>query len=1135
MKKKPNLWEFPLPILKKLMMELKIAFLIIVASVSNVFATTTYSQVAKVSLDMKNTSLEQVMDEIESQSEFYFIFNQKQIDVNRVVDIREDNKLITEILPELFQGTNVNFMVLDRKILLTTDKIENNLLDIASESGPQQKKLIAGIVTDKSGAPLAGVNVVVTGTTRGMITDISGKYSIEVSPEDKSLTFSFIGMQQQEVAIGTLSQINITMAELAIGLDEIVVVAYGTQKKSSLTGSVSTINFEAPALTSKAVVNASTALAGLAPGMLVNQNNGSPSNNAATIKIRGTGSLNQGSDAFVIIDGNPGDMNSINPNDIASFSVLKDAASAAIYGSRAANGVILITTKTGSNSGKVVFDYNGYVGRIAPTKLFDILTDVGDHMMLVNLIERNSGLAESFTQERIDEWRTNSKTDPILYPNTNWYEEIIRPNILTSNTFSARGGNEKLNFYTSFGILDNSGLVPKSGVTRYNLRNNLVYKVNNWLTLGNILTGNFKKYAPDLSQSLFIVYPNPSVLPRHPDGRYGGAMSGGIDTQAGNLLEEIDGTLGETAVQNYTGKLYAIVSPISGLSITGSYFTDITNSDSWGSGVPLDRWDFQNEFKLYDSSVERTGVGNGFSKYTHTFLDIYATYEKTFGNHNLRFMAGFNQEKYDGTWFNASKLDLISINVPKLDAASTQPAASGSGDAYRMRSYFGRLNYTLANKYLFEANIRYDGSSRFAPENRWGVFPSFSAGWIASKESFWEPLAGTVDYFKIRASYGSLGNNNIGNYAWQNVYGAHNYSFGNSIVQGLTPTANVNYNIQWEITDVMDIGVDLELFKKVNITLEYYNKFSHGVLAQLPIPYINGTMDDPYTNAAEIRNTGVEYDIRYNAQIGKLGINIGTLGAFNKNRIEKYKGEGVIDEVGDVGAWTEGQPIGKFRIFEVDHIIQEQSELDNLVSNGYTWDSQMPGVGDFLMKDSNGDKIFNDDDLIMKGNPIPLFTYAFNLNLKYEGFDFYALINGVAKVDKYLWGYSEGLQAMIGGYGYTKRWLDSWTPENKSTTIPKIYTNNDINNGSNDYFLCPGDYLRVKTIQLGYSLPQKLVNKAKLSKVRIYLNLENYLQFTKYRGMDPEADGSVGMSEGSNPTNTYPLMKTASLGLNFGF
>ena len=996
---------------------------------------------------------------------------------------------------------------------------------------------IHGRVIDQEGNPLQGASVLIAGTQNGTTTNSDGRFTLTVPGANTVLEISNVGFQAKAVTVGKQTNITITLENATTGLNEVVVVGYGTQKKVNLTGAVSSIDFESKEITSRPLLNVSTALSGLASGVFVNQNNGAPSNNAASIKVRGTGTLNAGADALVIIDGNPGDMNVINPNDIASISILKDASSAAIYGSRAANGVILITTKSGSNNGKIVFDYNGYVGRTAPTKLFDIISDVGDDMTIVDRIQTNSGLTPSFSQARIDEWRTKSKTDPIDYPNTNWYDYLIRPSILSSNTFSARGGNEKINFYSSFGILDNSGLIPKSGLMRYNFRNNLNYKINDWLKLGQILTGNFSNHGPDLTQSLFIVYPNPSILPKSSDGRYGGAMSGGIDTQAGNLLQEIEQNKGQSNMQDYTQKVFAILSPFKGLDITGSYFIDATTNNSWSSYLPSDRWNFQDSTKVYDASGAHTSVGNGFSKTQRQVWDLYATYNKSFGKHNVRLLAGFNQEKYDLTYFSASKLDLISIDVPVLDAASNQPAASGSGEGYRMRSYFGRINYDFVGKYLFEANLRYDGSSRFSPQNRWGTFPSFSAGWLASKEDFWNALAGTIDFFKLRASWGRLGNNGISNYAWQSVYGVSNYSFNGAIAQGLSPTALTNTDIKWETTDVLDIGTDFDLFNKLNVTIDYYDKFSHGILAQLPIPYVNGTLDPPYVNAAEVRNRGIEVDIRYRAKIGKLGISVGVLGAYNKNRIEKYKGPGIIDGVGpNVGSWTEGQPIGVFYVGEVDHIIQDQKEIDNLVAKGYTWDGATPGVGDFLLKDNNGDKVFSDADKVLKGNPVPLYTYAFNINLNYKGFDFYSLSQGVAKVDKYLQGYSEGLSALIGGYGYPKRWLASWTPENKSTTIPKIYTNNSINNAeNNDYFMSPGDYLRIKTIQLGYSLPESLIEKAKLTKFRIYVDLENYFQFTKYRGMDPEADGSVGMSSGSNETNTYPLMKTASIGINIGF
>lgn len=1091
----------------------------------------------EVTLSVSDAPVWKVFKEIKKQTGYDFLYTDEMLKkTDRVTLSLKNSSLITSV-DECLRGLPLEYTIVEKTVV-----IKRKMTPLTSSGNPVPAATISGIITDENGNPLAGATVRIKGSNKTALTNEKGEFTITANTDDK-LEFSFVGFQAQEISLGGRSNVKIVLKVASRSLQETVVIGYGTQKKVNLTGAVSSVNFEAPEMTSRPLVNVSTALTGMAPGLYVKQSTGNPQNNTATIKIRGTGSLNQGSDPLVIVDGQPGDMDAINPNDISNVSIIKDASSAAIYGSRAANGVILITTKSGSNTeGKITFDYNGYVGRTAPTKLFELVTDVADHMTLINRIQRNSDVAESFTPERIEEWRTKSKTDPILYPNTNWYDVIIKPNTLTGNTFSARGGNEKINFYSSFGILSNNGVVLKSGVTKYNFRNNVNYKINKWLKLGSILTGNFYKRPPDLTNNLFIVYPNPSVLPKSPDGRYGVAMSGGIDLQAGNLLAEIDEARGETDVQNYTGKLYGTVTPLPGLEITGSYYLEAFNSDGWASSYPQNRWNFQTNTQISGGSGSGSSISNFLAKTKRRVVDFYAAYTKSFGKHNLRLLGGFNQEKWDQSSFGASKLGLISNDLPVLDAASFQPAANGNGADYRMRSFFGRVGYDFASKYLFEANLRYDGSSRFNPDNRWGTFPSFSAGWIASKESFWDPFVSTIDYFKLRASWGRLGNNGIGNYEWQNVYGPSNYSFNGNIVQGLAPISLKNNDISWETTDVTNIGADFELFNHLNVSVDYYNKFTHGILAQMPIPSVNGVLDPPFVNAAQVRNKGVEVDIRYNAKIGALGIGIGALGAYNKNTIEKYKGELIENHGVNVESWTEGKPIGIFYVMEVDHIIQEQAEVDKMVADGYTFDVT-PGPGDFLFKDNNHDKHIGEEDMALKGNPIPLYTYALNINLNYKGFDFYMLTNGVAKVDKYLKGYSEGLSAMVGGYGYPKRWMDSWTPENHSTTIPKIYLNDGRNNGDNDYFMSPGSYFRIKTIQVGYSLPKRLITRLKMTKARFYVNLENYFQFTKYRGMDPESDNSADANRGSgsgaganpNETNTYPLFKTASVGVNIGF
>ncbi|MCO5240056.1 MAG: TonB-dependent receptor [Chitinophagaceae bacterium] len=1097
-----------------------------------------------VSLSETNVPLEKVFKEINRQTGYTFVYTRSLLKKSRNISINVQDIPVERSLDICFKDQPLTYTILNMMVVIKERERAYTAYNTEEAAQPVTAVNITGKVTDEKGLPLEGASILVKGTSNGVKSDAGGVFSIEADP-NSILVISYIGFEPTEVRVNNRTVLSVQLKP-SFATGEEVVIGYSVQKKVNLTGAVSSINFESKETESRPLVNVSSALQGLAAGALVVQSTGNPQNNNADITIRGVGTLNSGSEPLVIIDGQPGDMNTINPIDVASVSILKDAASSAIYGSRAANGVILITTKSGSNSnGKITFNYNGYAGTTTPTKVFDIISYTPDYMELVNRIQRNSGVAEAFTPERIAEWAQKSKTDPILYPNTDWYSVIMKPNLLTSHTISARGGNEKLNIYSAVGYQDNNGVVLKTGVKRFNFRNNLSYRINNWLKLGNIITGNFQQNPPDITNSLFIVYPNPSITPIY-NGIYGTAMSGGLDTQAGNLLEEIDSQKGETKRQNYTGKIYAILTPVTGLNITGSYFLDKSVSDGWGSAVSLPRKNFQTDVFLSTGSAYGSAIYRNFGRTDRKVVDIYADYQRSLGSHAVKLLAGFNQEQWDNTYFSASKLGLISNDLNTLDAAAFQPQTSGSGQSYRTRSYFGRLNYSFNDRYLFEANIRTDGSSRFSPENRWGTFPSFSAGWIASKEEFWDALGKTVDFFKIRASWGRLGNNGIGNYAWQDVYGPSNYSFNGAQVQGLAPGYLVNSDITWETTDVTNIGVDIDLLNKFSVTVDYYDKFTHGILADMPIPGVNGPLDPPLVNAAEVRNKGIEVDAKFHERIGKLSIAAGILAAYNNNKIVKYKGPDVIENQGSgASAWAEGKPIGIFWVREVDHIVQDQKEIDQLVNAGYTWEGPVPGPGDFLYKDANNDKIFQTDetDMVLKGNPIPVYNYAVNLNLAYGGFDFYVMAYGVAKWTKQLGGYSEGLNAMVGGYGYAKRWLNSWTPENKSTTIPKIYLNDGRNSGDNDYFLSPGDYFRIKSIQLGYTLPQHLVRRAKVDRVRFFVNFESYFQWTRYRGMDPEtnnlaaansADGG-GASSSPNYTNTYPLFKTASFGVNVSF
>ncbi len=1059
---------------------------------------------------------------IQKQTDFNFVYPRKAFRDMPKVQLTKGEIGVTELLRKSLSGNNFSFeLAKDNNILIKKNVVIGDIVKL-------QKIAIGGTITDESGQPLPGANILEKGTTNGTQSDFDGKFSLNVTDQNAVLVISYLGFSTNEISINGETNLSITLQEDSAKLDEIIIVGYGTQKKANLTGAVSSVDFENEATASRPLTNVSTALSGLSSGMFITQGSGNPSNNGATIRIRGTGSLNASQAPLILVDGVPNDINSINPNDVANVSVLKDASSAAIYGSRASNGVILITTKTGKDTdGKITLSYVGNAGFSKPTRLFDVITNTADHLSIINQVQINNGLAPTYPEDWIAEWRQGSQTDPVRYPNTDWWDELLKTNLIKTHTISARGGNEKMNFYNSFGILDNEGLIDNTSFTRYTLKSNLTYRVNDWLEMGGLLSARFGDADPLDIENLLGAFQasSPGVVPKHPDGRFGAAQTQGGEVAANNLVGNIEAARGENLTQEYDGKLFVNITPLEGLKISGSYFRFFYHNNRSNYNAPTTRWDFQNELIVHDNSTNPIRLSNYNERRKREVIDFNINYQKTLGDHNFSALVGYNRENFITEWFSASKQDLLSSQTPVLNAAPNVPAASGNAFDYGLRSYFGRINYDYKGKYLFEANARYDGSSRFSEDERWGFFPSFSAGWRISEEPFFEPLLNTFNHFKLRGSWGQLGNNNLDsggriNYPWQSVYTLANYGFGDQITQGLRRNAIANDQITWETTNVLNIGVDFGLFNNFNITADYYDKFTHGILSDLPIPLVNGGVSAPFVNSAEVRNTGVELTIDFNKQFGNLQFGASINGTYNSNKIEKYKGD--LLEPRGVGVWTEGQPIGKFWLREVDHIIQEQSEVDQLVADGYTWNGPTPGPGDYLYNDSNGDRIFDSEDRVLMGNPIPKYTYGGNISMSYKNFDLYVLFNGIANWNKYFNTLFVSNQIRTDGYLIGVRALDMWTPENRDTDVPKIYTSDGRNNIASDAFLVKADYFRLKTLQFGYTIPQQIIEKANFDQLRVYVNLENYLTFTKYPGLDPENNGVIA----------YPLMKTFSVGLN---
>jgi TonB-linked SusC/RagA family outer membrane protein len=982
---------------------------------------------------------------------------------------------------------------------------------------------ITGLVKDKLGNPLVGVTVKIKGKSQGTTTDTKGVFSLEVEATD-SLEISYIGYKTQIVPVNNQTGIQITLEANTGSLNEVVVIGYGTAKKIDLTGAVSSIDFSSEGMSSRAVPNISTALAGMAPGISVMQSSGLPGGDQASIRIRGVGSLNASQDPLVIIDGNEGDLSMVDPQDVASISVLKDAAAAAIYGSRASNGVILVTTKSGGNTeGKISFNYAGRMSFGKPSKTDDLISYTPDHMALLNLASENDGSGPIWTQDEINTWKEKSKTDPIGYPNTNWWTALMKPNLVMKHHFSASGGNEHIQFYSALSYYSNDGIIPNTGFHSINFRNKLNYNVNKWLKLGDELTIFTSKQKPAKDADILVWWQasTPGTVPKH-DGKFGGGQTpNGVENAGNNALWYSEMWRGEIHQNSFTQNVFATVTPFDGLSIQANYYLSRASGDSWRAPNEVPWWDFRTGIptRTFSSTIQLSTDNN---KAISDIYNVFATYSKSVGDHNFKLLVGYNQEYFRNDDVSTTKMNLLSFSTPVLDAASSDPTASGNASESALKSYFGRLNYDYLGKYLFQANLRYDGSSRFAPDKRWGLFPSFSGGWLVSRENFWKSISDKINFFKIRGSWGQLGNNGIGNYEWQNLYSPANTSFNNAIVSGLSYNNIANPDLTWETTNVTNVGMDLGILNNITVGLNYYDKETKNILANIPIPLINGGLTPPRINSAHVSNKGFEADVSYNGKIGNLSISAMANISYNKNKIVKYKGK-LIEPHGGQTAWTEGYPIGAFWLLKVDHIVQNQKEVNDLIANGYSFSPSAPGAGDFLYEDTNGDQKIDLNDRVVMGNPIPLYTYGANLALNYKGFDFYIAMYGVAKWDKYLFGTLYSTQRLV-NYLDAKSLLKTWTPENPHTNVPKVYLNNTKNDQPSDFFLHSASFLKIKSLQLGYTLPSRIIKTIGLDKVRIYAELENYFTFTSYPGQDPE-----------NSQKSYPIIKTITTGLDVSF
>lgn len=1029
----------------------------------------------------------------------------------------------------------------------STDAMANLSLAETTRANDEvsQAKTVTGVIVDENQVPIIGANVVIKGTTNGTITDLDGKFVLQNVPDNAVLQISYIGYLEQELPVSGKSSVQVTMKEDTQKLDEVVVVGYGVQKKANLTGSVATVKYD-QTLENRPITDPSQALSGKVTGVWVSQNSGAPGSDGATIRVRGYGTLNN-TEPLVLIDGIEGKMAELAPNDIASITVLKDAASAAIYGSRAANGVVLIETKKGTGD-KVSINYNGYFGVQQLGRRYDLITDSPEYMELWNQAMTNSGSDPLFSNEVIEAFRNGN--DPYKYPSTNYFDEVFRNSFTTQHNLSATFGGKKSTSYISLGYLKNNGIIKNTDSERYSLTVNTETKVNSWLKLGaraRLMRKTTNEPYDGISRVIYMMSNgHPFSTPYLQDGKtFGGTqalyLSGDkagqpiVDTR--NPFPDLYNGRSQYINNFMKGNAYMTIDFMEGLSLTAQYsgqynnnnqdkynqlnycYTDLNGSNK---SAPLD---YPSTLKVYRKIAD---------EYYSTFF-ANLNFNRTFNDiHDVSVMLGVQQEALTRRVTSSEKTDPSKGDLHQVDSGTSNPIATGNKYQWRMLSYFGRASYAFSGKYLAEVNLRADASSRFAKGNRWGYFPSFSAGWRLGEEGFIKNL-GIFDNLKLRASWGKLGNQNIGADSNSDYFPfltvltqdyANSYNFANTLAPGAAVTAMVDPNITWETTTSTDIGLDLGFLKnRLNIEADYFMKKTTDILVQLPMSAILGDMKAPFENVGEMKNNGFELNVNWQDQMpaSDFSYNIGANFTYVNNKVTKFQGGKAPDQLYLI---REGYSYKTLYGFIQEGVYQTDEEArEHMHSNGY-----VPEAGDLKYKDVNNDGKLDYRDKQEIGNTIPKFTYGINAGITWKNFDLNLQFSGIAGVHGYFQNaWTEPLG--ISGGTVTERWRNAWTPENHSNELPKIKVNDTWNRQESSFWACNMSWFKLKNIQLGYTLPKTLSQKMFLEKCYVYVNATDLFTIVsdKYEGFDPERNSF------ENGEGHYPIPRVFTLGLNVTF
>jgi len=1119
-----NLWE-RYPALKTYLLIMKLSFILCFLGMLQVSASV-YSQ-NKLTYSFENKSIKNVLEEIENTTELRFFYNEDYLDMGKRVTIEGVEVDINDFLASLLETSDAGFRFLD-----------NNLVVIVPKEAEQQQGNVTGTVTDKDGSPLPAVTIVVTGTTLGTLTDVAGNYSIEIPQGAKTLTFSFIGMETQVVTIGTQTQINVTMAESAIGLDEVVVIGYGTQKKSDLTGSLSQVTNE----NFNKGVNSSIdqAIMGRASGVQIRQTSSEPGG-GISIRIRGASSINAGNEPLFVIDGLPIDnsptlsigggagtspnpnsqnpMSSLNPDNIQSIEILKDASATAIYGSRGANGVILITTKRGIGE-KMQVDFNHYRGIQSILRKYEVL-GTSEYIDVINALSIEKGNSPVFSQSDIES----------IGKGTDWQDEIFHTANVQNYNLSFSGKTNNINYFISGNYYDQEGTVKNSGIKKYILKNNLESTINDRLSI-------------NLNMNTSVINDNP-IVGGISHNEFAGAIYSAVFFDPTEKVKDEDGnyTISPNLLMpNPVSVIEGIENNVETLRVLGNISMNYKITDALSTKINFGS-DFQNARRdVYNSKLTLLGLNNNGMAYINSLnrsniLGEYTlSYSKTLkGNSLITALAGATYQTFTDRSYSSSAGN-FPTDITRTDNLSfgdpSKTVVASNKNANTLLSYLGRVSYNLYDRFLFTGSIRADGSSRFGENNKYGYFPSLAFAWKLHQEKF------IPDFFselKLRASWGMTGNQEISNYASLSTYSAAGYAlFNESTYVASQPSRLSNPNLKWETTEQFNIGIDADIFKgRISGSFDYFVKNTRDMLIYLPTPLSTG-----YTN--QLRNVGKMNNIGFEAIINSRNIEQKN---FKWNTILNFSA--IRNEVKDIGELSmilmgeapgvgenstivkPGLPLNSYYGYKITGIFQTAEEVA-----GSAQINSKPGNP--IFEDTNSDGIINSNDKQVLGNPFPDFTFGIINNFNYKNFELSINFNGQYGND--LLNATELLLMYPSNFRRNRSSIqtrDRWTPQNPGAKWPSGTDPNTYGGGAvSNYFVEDASYIRLQSLQLSYILPTKKLNF--IDMVRIDITGQNLFTITNYTGGNPDSN-VYGQGNYHIDFFSYPLAKIWTMGINMKF